>query len=319
MITALVIKIEASKMPGDNTAHEQLADIFLGYDTVDNHGHTGRDENSQRTGCGHKSHGVALGVAPSIMAGQHDSADGGGCGRAGAGNGRKNRTGHNGHNGQAAGQVPEPGPQGQSGTWQCRPGTWPHLQRQRQEWLEGGGDSREANILWTIIKRLKSLVVARIIMAAIAREMAMGTFKRNRAMKILKKQYCLHRYVHLLLFHFFHPIATAVLQNLIEVSPINLMANIKPLTGKNTFTIQRGETGQVSGALIRVQIEFNQLIAEVSIKKQKASPQGVGEDTDRPPIDPQGGQYIVKHIHPDVVIVPAGPRQIPGEAPQMIK
>lgn len=78
-----------------------------------------------------------------------------------------------------------------------------------------GGDSREANILWTIIKRLKSLVVARIIMAAIAREMAMGTFKRNRAMKILKSS-TVSTGMSTSFFHFFHPIATAVLQNLIE-------------------------------------------------------------------------------------------------------
>ena len=54
-------------MPGI-TAHEQLADVFLGYDTVDNHGHTGRDENAQGAGAPQVPW-RGLGVASSIMAG----------------------------------------------------------------------------------------------------------------------------------------------------------------------------------------------------------------------------------------------------------
>ncbi len=78
-----------------------------------------------------------------------------------------------------------------------------------------GGDSREANILWTIMWRLKSLVKARIVMAATAREMAMGTFKRNRTMKILKSS-AVSICTTTSFFHFLHPFTAAVFQDLIE-------------------------------------------------------------------------------------------------------
>ena len=90
---------------GDKSGHEQPGDGCVCHDAVNDHRVARRDQDAERAARGGDGRGVVLTVSGGDHAGDHDAADGGCGGGAGAAERREDHAGEDGHHGEAAADV----------------------------------------------------------------------------------------------------------------------------------------------------------------------------------------------------------------------